>query len=62
MSPFRPDLCLRNKNGGAAQRVRNLVYNERFHYGNIPASFLCVSIGWAVELIVINFAHSELCS
>ena len=29
-----------------------------FTYGNTPASFPCVSIGWPVELIVINFGHS----
>ena len=31
-------------------------------YENIPASFPRVSMGWAAELIVINFAQSELCS
>ena len=38
LSPFRPDIS-QKQNGGVAQCVRSLVYNEGFHiYGNIPAS------------------------
>ena len=59
LSPFRPDLSETKWQCCAAYAslaVKNSVY------GNIPASFPCVSMGWTVELIVINFAHSELCS
>ena len=38
LSPFGPDLS-------ETKWQLNLVYNEGFHYRNIPASFPCVSMG-----------------